>query len=187
MKLVKLLLAAAIVFLSSSLLTASTASAQMLDNVWFKVSVKVKAFSVDPATGDYDKYKLSQTVYLLFELTGGGPLPGTPLDYDITAYTETAPGVWTSDYQDSNSTTSSNENFFPDVYFGLDGMGGSWVGLYHTPHIAIKTDGVGAFKSAKYTALGEVYEGEDGSGNEIYGDVSIKGKSTDVSKLPFVP
>jgi hypothetical protein len=187
MKSAKLASAIAAVFLASSLLAASAASAQMLDDVWFKLVVKVKGYSVDPATGDYDNYKLSQTVYLLFELTGGGPLPGTALDYDLTAYTETAPGVWTADLQDNESTISSNENFFPDVNFTLDGMGGSWVGLYHTPHIQIKDDGMGGLKKAKYKALGEVFEGEDSSGNEIYGDASIKGKTVDVSKLPFIP
>jgi hypothetical protein len=187
MKPVKSLFAGAAAFVSLSIFAVPTASAQIFDGVWFKLVAKVQGYSVDPATGVYSKHNFTQKVYLLLESTGGGPVPGTPFDYDITTYTETAPGTWTGQMQDNESTISANENFFSDLNLELPGAGGSYVEIYHTPFIKTKTDGLGALTSAKYKARGEVYFGDDGSGNEIYGDISIRGKSVDVSKLPFVP
>lgn len=179
------------VFLALGLLwifTISAAMAQpppMFDDVWFKLNVKVKGYRVDPVSGTYERYNFRITAYVYFTYDSGGPIGINPITYNYVIVTEQAPGIWNTSYVDTEDTILTNENFFPDFYFYLAGEGGSWIHFYHTPFIKIRTDSFGAFLKASYKAYGEVFGGNDGAGNEIYGSCVINGKSIDPSMLPF--
>jgi hypothetical protein len=187
MKAAKLLFAAAVIFVSSSLLAGPPASAQILSDVWLKTRVLVKGYSVDPVSGDHTKYNKKQWIYISLASTGGGPVPLAAVEYNITSYAETTPGVWTVTDHGEFDTSPKSESFFPDVDLTLPGLGGSSISLAHTPHVKITLDKLGAIKHVLWRGRGEVYAGNDGTGRIIYGDVYVKGKEIDISRCPFIP
>ena len=187
MKPAKLLFAAAVLFVSSSLLAAPPAAAQTLDGAWYKLKARVKGYSVDPATGDMAIYKSKQWVFLSLAYKEGGPTPGTPVTYYATTYTETAPGVWAITDQGEITSSSATEQAFPSVEFVLPGMGGSSVSIHQTPLVMIKTDSYGALLRTGWKNKGEVFSGDDGTGRWIYGDIDLTGRGIDISRCPFIP
>ena len=180
MKKLNVLLSAFVALALLLVFSTPSAKAQLLNDVWFKLKLSTKGYLVDPGTGDYSKQNFSESFYM--HLVFNDP------DYNIDVYTETAPDTWTNVYNTSESTIDANENFFSDLYLYLEGDGGDYIEIYHTPFIAIKTDSLGAFVKAKYKGVGEVFFGEfDGGAQEYYGYAQIQGKSIDASKLPFTP
>jgi hypothetical protein len=157
--------------------TIPMASAQPLNNLWFKLNVKLQGYTVDGAT---EKFRLRGVAYmhLHWDDVAGA--------YDLRVYTELLPDFWVISYSYDNWDGNDNfEYFFPDLYLELVGEDGFLVRFYHTAAITVRRDRGGVFRSATYQGWGEVVGGDDGFGNTIFGGITIKGKTIDPSKRPF--
>ena len=160
------------------------ASAQLLSNKWFKLKFTGKGYLVDPTTGNPSKASISFPVYMHFLAISSN---ATSVTYTNKVWTETNAG-WTNALSFSKSTTSTNnQTFFSDCNLSLLVTDGDIVYGWHTPFINIKTDKNGAFKSATYQGIGEIYNGTvilEGVSNKVYGSFSLTGITVETNKLP---
>jgi hypothetical protein len=183
MKRMKLLcgIVSAVVVLGS--VTAPKASAQALSNQWFKMKYSGKGFIVDPITKDASKATFSVPVFAQFVLTSTNNV-----SYTVNLWSDTDAGWTNASSPGITLISTNNETFFVDTSFTILGLGGNSVHGFHTPHISIKTDKNGVFKSAKYDGIGEITGGtviDGGVTNNFLGSFSLTGSTTDPSKLPF--
>ncbi len=157
--------------LAALLLGASNASAQVLDNTWFKLSISAKGYEVgmdDAVT----KGSIKATAYLLVQWNGSDR-------YNYYFYSETSPGTWTEKNVGYFSATPSGEVYFflSDKELTINTPDGKELNAYITGLIKVKLDDLGNLKSATFQSLGiEVYDGSTPDGATIYGGATIKGK-----------
>jgi len=151
--------------------TIPTASAQPLDGLWFRLNGQFQGYTVDPGTGGAAGRRVGGIAYLGFVWNGVDA-------YNYEVYTEQAPGVWS--LSTSGSYMPTLEYYFPDWEWTWWGEGGLFVTFYQTAAITPARWGSGL----RYRGWGEVYDGDDGLGNMLYGGVTITGRSIDPSRLP---
>ena len=185
MKRMKLLcgIVSAVVVLGS--VSAPKASAQSLSNKWFKMKFAGKGFIIDETTKNASKGTFSVPVFAQFLSTASTT---SSVTYTVNLWTDTDAG-WSDAFTASKTTISTNnETFFSDFNISVLGMHGNSVHGFHSPHILIKTDKTGAFKSASYDGIGEIIGGAIPNGaltNNFIGSYSLTGSTTDTNKLPF--
>lgn len=183
MKVTKLIQGVVIAVVVLCSVSIPRASAQALSNKWFKLKYSGKGFVIDPTTQDATKGTFSVPVFAQFLLTSTNGLAHT-----INLWTDTDAG-WSNAFTTTVGLTSTNnDTFFVDTTFTILGLGGNSVHGYHSPHIAIKTDKNGAFKSAIYQGIGEITGGtiiEGAVTNNFIGSFSLTGSTVDTNKLPF--
>ena len=180
------------------LLLAGPASAQdtTLDDVWFKLKVKIKGQAAVPEVEAPKKTSRTATAYLHLTVTepsgAGGEVypdyPGTTYAYEL--WMETEPDVWELVYNDAEDieTASLTTFFLSDTFLTVRYVGGGAADCYLTSVIKVKFDKEGAFKSATFTSLGgEAYVGTTDGTDAFRGGIVVNGKSVDPEKLPFVP
>lgn len=177
MRRVKLVIASVVALSLLCFFTISTASAQpLLDGLWFKLTGRATGYAVDPVTGDAMRGRFPHIGYLGFVWDGGG---GPPYTYNYVVYTKQGPDVWA--ISSSGTCSPSFDSYFPDWEWIWQGEGGVELDFYHT---AVITP---TWRGLRYQGWGEVYDGDDGAGNRLYGGITITGTSIDPSRLPFVP
>jgi hypothetical protein len=163
------------------------ASAQLLSNKWFQMKFSGKGFVVDHTTGVPTKATFSLPAYMQFLSTSNAP---TFYVYNMKLWTETDAG-WTNAWSILHvSTSTNNSTFFADTQLIVRGTGGGSVSCFHTPHVVIKTDKNGAYKSATYQGIGEIYASSIPEGsvtNQFFGSFSLTGSTIETNKLPFTP
>jgi hypothetical protein len=164
-------------------ISAPKASAQILSNKWFKMKYSGKGYIIDPTTKDATKGKFSVPVFAQFVSTSTNGV-----SYQVHLWTDTDAGWSNASSPSITLISTNNETFFVDTSFTILSTGGNSVHGFHTPHILIKTDKNGDFKNAKYDGIGEITGGTIIDGdvtNNFLGSYSLKGSTTDPSKLPF--
>ena len=164
--------------------TASLEAAQIFDNVWFKLKVKGKGYSIGGlGVVELTKTSWSSDVYLNVVW--------------LTSQSEFYYGIFMQDTSGAWGFVSSNT--LPQTFFAgntqeiLTGnwqmiflSGGNYYPTYSTNFIKTKRDSFDVLLSATFTSLGcEVTFPE--SGSIFGGGCTIKGKLVDVSELPFTP
>jgi hypothetical protein len=177
MKRIKTLMVFLMALLILGGVSVPSAQAQALNNVWLKLKVNVKGFSVDSTTGKYRKSNGGGPGYLHF---------AWDIDhYDIDVWTR-IDGVWTNAYNTTANTNHPGENFIADFRLRFFGdTSEDYIDTAHTPLIKY-TYKQGALRKVTYQGTGEIMGGEVG-GNDFYGYFNIQGISVDPSKLPFAP
>lgn len=181
---------------SCLLLLAGSAAAQdeTLNNVWFKLKLKVRGEAAVPGEEKPHKASVSLTAYLHLTLappvesgTEGGPsYPTTSYSWEIL--TETAPDTWTITDSGTNDLETADPTVFYLGDFGLDveGLDGVAINCYQTIAIRAKLDAKGALKSATLKSLGgEVYDGSTNGDDALRGGITTTGKTVDEDDLPF--
>jgi hypothetical protein len=183
MKKAKLLCGMVIAAVVLGTVVAPKASAQALSNKWFKMKYSGKGFVVDPTTKDSTKGTFSVPIFAQFVLTSPNNV-----SYTVHLWSDTDAGWTNASSPNITLISTNNDTFFVDTSFTVLGQGGNSVHGYHSPHIVIKTDKNGVFKSATYQGIGEITGGTiiDGAvTNNFIGSFSLTGTTTDTNKLPF--
>lgn len=168
-----------------ALLSIPLASAQRLDDAWFKLRFTGKGHTLDDA-GRVEKVTVAAPVYLHFASTGTHA-------YSAQIWTKTEAGwvnLTTSDMQ----TLGANENIISHWGGTLHGPEGSSVHVYGTFFVTVKLDKFGAVASGLLDGGGEIDDGSlalmDGGAtqyNHFYGTFTLKGTVVKASRLPFNP
>jgi len=153
------------------LLGASNASAQVLNDTWFKLNVSAKGYAVgmDDSVG---KVSFKATVYMLVQYNGSDR-------YNYYFYSETSPGTFQETRNGNFSSTPSGEVYFflSDKELLARASDGAEAIAYITGMIKVKLDAEGGLASATFQSLGaEVYDGETPDGDTVYGGLTVKGK-----------
>ena len=181
---------------SSLVLLAGSAAAQdaTLDNVWFKLKIRIKGEAAVPGTEKPHKTSIAVTAYLHLTMqdpadspTDGAPTYGTTT-YNYELWTESSPDTWTiSDGSSIGLETADATVFYlPDLGLEVNTLDGASIDCYQTIAIRAKLDGEGALKSATLKTLGgEVHEGTTDGTDAIRGGISMTGKTIAVDDLPF--
>ena len=120
------------------------ASAQRLDNVWFKLRFTGKGYTMDNA-GRCQKLTVSAPVYIHFISTGAH-------EYSAQIWTKTQSG-WSNSTSSDIETVGVNENIISDWGGTLYGDEGSSVHVYCTFYVSVKTDKNGAVGEILETAV----------------------------------
>jgi hypothetical protein len=162
------------------------ASAQRLDDVWFKLRFVGKGRTLDDS-GRVQKLTVSAPLYIHFASTGTHT-------YSAQIWTQTDSG-WSNTATADVETIGANENFISDWGGSLQGGQGSSVHAYCTFYMNVKTDNTGAVKSGEFDGGGEIDDGmlalvnngQVTAYSHYYGTCTIKGTVVKSSKLPFTP
>jgi len=184
MKFVKLLSRRCV--LTALLLTAMCftpkASADLLTNTWFKLTLSVKGRTLDADGITVKRLNFTRTAYAHF--VGNNPLE--PRDYTFSLWTKGDAG-WSNSYPFGTcSTIGENENFIPEMNVVFRGTNGDVIKGYNTPFLHTKTNSSGRLRSATISGTGDIYNGNI-NGKAYFGSFSILGTTTNPSKLPFTP
>jgi len=167
------------------------ASAQLLDDVWFKVRASVTGLSVD-GQGTIVKDKAIRTAYLHFTPTVVAPTDagGPPIEYyQVDVVTEVAPGSFavTSSSVAGLIGPSEELSVSLSLVFHLgDGTDDPY--FAGSPPVAfdIRLDAAGHFKKATLRSLGgQVIDASLDGVTGFVGDLKLTGASVAPDKLPF--
>jgi hypothetical protein len=176
---------------------AAESSAQgILNNVWFKVDLTMAKCYTTPAPPAFASVwtpwtKYSTTVYVRF--TGGPNVYSAPPPQVYSQNTAT-PGTFVANTAGSAQLTLLGPN--EDLIFGFslsfnEQADDDTFGLMSQGIIApikIRRNGDGSFRSATLkTAAWSMSSRLDGGTSFLLGNVSVKAKSIDPSRLPFTP
>jgi len=176
---IKLMLA----FLLAFALYAASASAQALDDFWFKVTASSTGYTIDSNTGFIKKASIKTTAYMHLVWDNVNS------EYDFEIYTNVGTAAspnWQSTYDDSFSTEGANEAIATDAYFEFN-LASNYFGGYATCLITLKKNGAGAVTGATINSLGgETVDAQIG-GNDFRGGLTIRSSKVAEAKLPFVP
>ena len=183
MKTARLFCRVLVVVTVASVFVLPVVSAQRLNGLWFKLKLSVKGHTLDDDTESVvSKLNFSAPVYAQFVTTA-------PQRYRINFWTQ-VDGVWTNLTSVNETLIGTNENFISDSSLTIEGSGGNSIHTRHTVYITSKlAGGTGEVVSATYDGVGEVNTGTTidlGVTNTLYGGCTLKGKTIDPLKLPFV-
>lgn len=156
----------------------SSAPAQALGNLWFKVAVKAQGMTIDGA-GMAAPASFNTTAYMYLNWNGDYD------DYDFFIFTETVPGTWSNTHSDAFETMGAHEDLFVDVLMKFY-SGGVGVEGYQTSHIVIKRDSFGALKKATIETLGAEATRGSLNGKQFRGGYKMKATTIDADKVPFI-
>jgi len=150
------------------------ASAQVLDDMWFKLSCQIKAVQQNTITGGTAPFNLNFTAYLRFSYFGEEL--GIPL-YFINVWSRTSPGHWViTGNENPNPALPWTDQVFPDFGIQFYGEGHTYIISYITP-----------FVNNMLTTLfaqGEIFAGWNSAGNAVYGGINIQGQAIPESQVP---
>jgi hypothetical protein len=173
MKRIRLLVAFLLAVMVLAAVSAPTASAQALSDVWLKLKVKTKGYSHDWKTGAYSTSNLSVTAYVNFI----GPGPG----YNAYLWNQVN-GEWVNLGIAPAYATAYGENFINPFTLRFWMSATDYVEVTHTPFITYSGSKV------TYKAIGWVDGGfVEGGSRGYFGSATISGSRVDPSKLPFTP
>ena len=156
-------------------LGASRASAQALDDMWFKLTMNFKAHAVDVTTNELEKHRSKATVYARFNWSVD--------HYEVGYWAKQTDGSWLLVDSGDDVHVQPNEDVEEAILVGLDpwyedgsGLGfGAWFDVYCRVKKKVSIKGAGTCW------------GSDAAGDTIYGYATVTGKSVESSKLPFTP
>lgn len=159
--------------------TPFAATAQALNNTWFKVNVTASGYSIAPGTGELKKVSIKTTAYMYLSWNGSG--------YDFTIFsnagTKKEPN-WQSFISGGFATESANEAIATDVYWEFGTFAG-FVGGYSTNLITIKKDSLDNVKSATIGSIGGDMISGTNDGSQVRGSLNVKATLVSPSKVPF--
>lgn len=168
-----------------AMLLAPMASAQRLDDVWFKLRFTGKGRTLDDA-GRVEKLTVSAPIYLHFISMGAQT-------YSVDIWVK-IDNEWSNTTTSQMETLGANENIISDWGEALHGPQGSTVHVYCTFYVSVNTNKTGAITSGVFDGGGEIDDGMialENNGaiqyNHYYGTCTIKGTVVKQSKLPFSP
>ncbi len=162
------------------LLTASFASSQSLDGLWFKLNFTGKGFIRDTVTYEYFPSSFNEMAYM--------KLTWNPVNlwYDLELYHHYG-GSW--HYDTSHlEFPDGTEEFLPFAHMGAVDEDSNFWRLYFPTRIKIKKDQLGNVKSASLMDLGCLVDDSNYPANptyEFYGTCKVRGKT--LKKPPFSP
>ena len=153
-----------------------------LNGLWFKLNAVAQGYTVDNHFGGKVKKNITVPLYM------GFAWDDVNSQYNVSIFTETAPGVWTNNHPTTRIPSSYTQNFFPDWGLSIYLNSTDHIHTYHTPYIKYTLDHTGAVKKATYSGIGEVNSGSFEADSLTYmGNVKISGSTVSVSTLPFTP
>lgn len=169
--------------LTLSMTTVVSAATNILDGLWFKLKLSVKGEQMNPVSTEVSKVSLSAPVYANFV--------GTPTNhmYNIHYWTQTDAG-WTNSFSINDSAMGTNDCLFPFMGANLALADATFLDCLHSIFIVSKLTSTGTVKSATYTSLGGLAEGDVTNGVVpifIFGSATINGSTVSSNKLPFTP
>lgn len=160
----------------------SNASADLLTNTWFKLTLTARGHTLDTNNVTVRRLNLTRTVYLNISTNTA---PDEPNSYQLRLWTK-VDGVWSNSYNRTATSIGLNENFFSDMQLRFRSSSNSIFSSYHTAFISIRTNSAGRLRSASYSGAGEIYTG-DLNDKRYYGGLTLIGPKTSPSRLPFTP
>jgi hypothetical protein len=172
---------------------AARAGAQLvpLDDVWFKLSVKAKGYSVDAGPTAIKKAKLQATAFLhlsLAEATSDGT--GSGAIYAFELWTKQDGGVWALSDSGAHQFLgiSSGDQLAVDLPLSFTLADGRSIDGRGVFRFDIKLNKQGVLKRAKLSTLGaETIGGSTNGSDTLAGELSLKGRAISANKLPFEP
>jgi len=159
---------------------APKASADVLTNTWFKLTLSTKGHTLGTNDITVRRLNITRTAYLNI-----GNLDGSPNQYQLHLWTK-VDGVWSNSFNTQQSSIGVNENFFSDLFLIFRSSSNSTLRTYHTAFINVKTNSAGRLRGASYSGRGEVSDGNL-DGKRYFGGFTLIGPQTSPSRLPFTP
>ena len=158
---------------------SSTASAQLLDNTWFKILVVTKGYSLD-SMGDVRKSGAKAFVYMYVTWNDGES------EYNCDVWSETSDGVWEVTTNSSFNMEKNGVLFLPDNGWNIATPNATFH-FYQTSVIWLRSF-ADSLRSASFRSLGaEVNSGTLDDGSSFYGGALLVGASVPASRIPFEP
>jgi hypothetical protein len=160
------------------LFAASFVSAQVMDDLWFKLNIKLKGYT-DGQMGT-TPYAATYAMTAYLHLTWYG-------DYQYTFHTYSYTGsMWHLD--EGRWYVEDSESYFPHVSFHVyDGAGNSFTMDFVT-YIKLKKDNLENLKGASFKDTGCLCTSSSILPNEEFaGGCKITAKTIDPETLPFAP
>jgi len=158
--------------------TVPSAYGQVMDDLWFKLNIKLKGYTDGQMGTTPYAAKYAMTAYL--HLTWYG-------DYQYTFQTYSYTGsTWHLD--ERRSYVEDSESYFPYVSFRVyDGAGNSFTMDFVT-YMKLKKDNLGNLKGASFKDTGCLCTSSSILPNEEFaGGCKITAKTIDPGTLPFTP
>jgi hypothetical protein len=159
-----------------------TASADLLTNTWFKLTLAARGRTLDTNNVTVKRLNVTRTVYL--NITTNVPV-GNLNNYQLRLWTK-VDGVWSNSFNTTRNTIGANENFISDLFMSFRSSSNSVFSGFHTAFLNNKTNSSGRLRSTSYSGGGEVIGG-DLNGKRYFGTYSLTGPQTSPSRLPFTP
>ncbi len=180
---------------------SANARSQALDDVWFKVTMKVNGGAITPS-GDLEKAKGSVVAYMHVSLdespaeNTGGAEGFSATSYLFDVISETAPGVFQQSSTGSFLTTGPDELAMVGSLIGPNSCGipiqvvvpdedATILNLLFVARLKLKFDKQDMLKSASFKSSGAMMPYGSGDGDVLVGGVKLKGKMIPEEKLPF--
>jgi outer membrane lipoprotein-sorting protein len=160
---------------------APVASAQILDDVWFEVKVKLSGYQV---TSENEIFKVNRgsTAYIYTN----SYTDTAAYDYEI--WTEQNPGDWQRTYSSRHDWIVGNNEELWHYWSWLLFVGNNESATtVMNVLMKITTETDGSFKNAKFSSLGCTVIGGQLNNLPFYGNCKVSGKSIKPTKLPFTP
>jgi hypothetical protein len=156
----------------------SQASAQVLDQMWFKLKCKFKTYVVDDVAETVKKNNFTETIYAYFEWD----VPGS--EYRVEYWAKQTSGDWqmisSGDAVQPLPNEDAEKAILSDFEPTYEDGSGLDVDFWLSPLMKVK--------KRKTTIKGTgSCEGQDASGDDLYGHAIVNGKDVKESKLPFTP
>jgi len=159
-----------------------TASADLLTNTWFKLTLTAKGHTLGPDGVTVKRHDFTRTVYAFFS---SNTPPSSLQNYRLYLWTKGETG-WSNSYNRAVFLVGSNENFISDTSLKYIGTNGNFIIFFNTAFINTKTNASGRLRSATFNSFG-VTDFASIGGKEYYGGITLKGMTVSPSKLPFTP
>lgn len=168
--------------LISILAVAASASAQALDNTWFKMTVSASGYTIDGATGSLKRATFKSTAYLNLHWNA------TEHYYSFQIYSNVGSKkspLWVLYDSGGFDTEGANEAIVTDMYADF-GRGDDYVGGYMTLLLTFKRDKAGNVVVGTFNSLGG--EATDGviETRQFRGGLSVRSTLVKADKVPFL-
>jgi len=158
--------------------TASFASAQLLDDLWFQVKFKANGFVTDDGTNTYYHSSHSSLAYLHLAWIDSVFYTATVYSYYNNAWhQEENKGVW--------NLKGPNEDFLYEQMYISDSYSNVFQFLFLT---TLKTGRKASGLNVSFKDKGcFVLDGSMQPAGSFYGNCKLSGKTIESDKLPFTP
>ncbi|MCB9897767.1 MAG: hypothetical protein H6825_07175 [Planctomycetes bacterium] len=180
------------VLLLALVVLAPSASSQILDGAWFKVSVSAKGLGFSPE-GETGKASGKFTVYMFVQAAGGKAADISGDDYTFVLYGEVG-DVWQIVSSGAFTTPVDRTAMVGDPVEGITldvpvppsfGGGGDSIAVHFVAKLKVKLDKQDALKKAAFKSLGGLIPSGTADGFPVVGGAKVSGKTVDPTKLPF--
>ncbi len=178
-----------------------TASAQGLDDQWFKVTINMRGSAITPLE-EVEKTKGKVTCYVIFNANmddDGGAADGfSSTSYGYSVWSEIAPGNWQVSSVGLLLTAGENESLMVGSDISPSSNGIKWqvvvpdkdattLQISFIARLKLVYDKNADLKKASFKSMGSMMPFGTGGGDVLYGDAKLKGKLVAIDKLPFEP